>query len=162
MKLGEAKTHKANMLDVLGLTILKAVETETTGSLEALRESVPFSTGKITPVKIQVGNEEVDINGYGILPTDMGQSRDGVGALNFYLNFGKYTESHLASKERNQIYIGQGDLVFVYNTRVNGVKTPKTTRIKLSSLIRTDAEGNRYVNLPALFASATNATTEGT
>jgi hypothetical protein len=158
---GEAKTHKANMLDVLGLTILKAVETETTGSLEALRESVPFSTGKITPVKIQVGNEEVDINGYGILPTDMKQSRDGVGALNFYLNFGKYTESHLASKERNQIYIGQGDLVFVYNTRVNGVKTPKTTRIKLSSLIRTDAEGNRYVNLPALFAGATNATTEG-
>jgi hypothetical protein len=158
---GEAKTHKANMLDVLGLTILKAVETEATGSLEALRESVPFSTSKITPVKIQVGNEEVDINGYGILPTDMEQSRDGVGALNFYLNFGKYTESHLASKERNQIYIGQGDLVFVYNTRVNGVKTPKTTRIKLSSLIRTDAEGNKYVNLPALFASATNATTEG-
>jgi len=158
---GEAKTHKANMLDVLGLTILKAVETEAKGDLDALRESVPFSTGKITPVKIQVGNEEVDINGYGILPTDMGQSRDGVGALNFYLNFGKYTESHLASKERNQIYIGQGDLVFVYNTRVNGVKTPKTTRIKLSSLIRTDAEGNRYVNLPALFASATNATTEG-
>lgn len=158
---GEAKTHKANMLDVLGLTILKAVETEAKGDLDALRESVPFSTSKITPVKIQVGNEEVDINGYGILPTDMGQSRDGVGALNFYLNFGKYTESHLASKERNQIYIGQGDLVFVYNTRVNGVKTPKTTRIKLSSLIRTDAEGNRYVNLPALFENATNATTEG-
>jgi len=158
---GEAKTHKANMLDVLGLTILKAVETEAKGDLDALRESVPFSTSKITPVKIQVGNEEVDINGYGILPTDMGQSRDGVGALNFYLNFGKYTESHLASKERNQIYIGQGDLVFVYNTRVNGVKTPKTTRIKLSSLIRTDAEGNKYVNLPALFEGATNATTEG-
>ena len=158
---GEAKTHKANMLDVLGLTILKAVETEASGSLETLRESVPFSSGKVAPVKIKIGNEEVDINGYGILPTDMGQSRDGVGALNFYLNFGKYTESHLASKERNQIYIGQGDLVFVYNVNVGGVKTPKTTRIKLSSLIRTDAEGNRYVNLPALFESATNATPEG-
>lgn len=158
---GEAKTHKANMLDVLGLTILKAVETEASGSLEALRESVPFSSGKVAPVKIKIGDEEVDINGYGILPTDMGQSRDGVGALNFYLNFGKYTESHLASKERNQIYIGQGDLVFVYNVKVGGVKTSKTTRIKLSNFIKTDAEGNKYVNLPALFEGATNATPEG-
>lgn len=158
---GEAKTHKANMLDVLGLTILKAVETEASGSLEALRESVPFSSGKVAPVKIKIGNEEVDINGYGILPTDMGQSRDGVGALNFYLNFGKYTESHIASKERNQIYIGQGDLVFVYNVKVGGVKTSKTTRIKLSNFIKTDAEGNKYVNLPALFEGATSATPEG-
>lgn len=130
----EMKEHKQNMLDVLGLVVFQAAANK--GSFEPLRRVFgEFPDGKsenITMFNSETKKEESkEISGYTLVP-DTKQGSKSISAIEFYLNFGQLKEKSTIVKDKNQIYIANGKLVFIQKAR-NGKMA--TTEILLSELI---------------------------
>ena len=130
----EMKEHKQNMLDVLGLVVIQAAASK--GSFGSLREVfgkfADNKTDNITMFNSETKKEEsVSISGYTLVP-ETKQGSKSISAIEFYLNFGQLKEKSTIVKDKNQIYIANGKLVFIQKARSGKMVT---TEILLSELI---------------------------